>query len=100
MKISAIAVSALLAVSLTASCTVDGDEYDRAESLRNEYRDQLAKLRQMNETMSKNITAAYLELETLKERLAEKEALAARQKAQTQDEKPQSGSGRRSAGSR
>jgi uncharacterized coiled-coil DUF342 family protein len=54
------------------SCTGDRAEYDRLKALRDEYRAELTQLRQANDTINKNITSAYQELENLQARAEEK----------------------------
>jgi chromosome segregation ATPase len=55
---------------LTAGCTLDRREYDELKATQDEYRAQLLELRQANETINRNIRAAYQELEALKAQLA------------------------------
>ncbi|MDR2613364.1 MAG: hypothetical protein LBG06_11315 [Deltaproteobacteria bacterium] len=64
---------ALLPLLFLPSCTLDSQEYENLKGLRDEYRAQIADLRQANETINRNILATYLELESLKARLAEEE---------------------------
>ncbi|MDR3155333.1 MAG: hypothetical protein LBW85_13975 [Deltaproteobacteria bacterium] len=64
---------ALVAALAVPACTLDSEEYESLKSLRDEYRVQIADLRQANETINRNILATYLELESLKARLAEEE---------------------------
>jgi hypothetical protein len=67
-----LAAAALAALS-PASCTLDTSDYENLKHIRDEYRLQIADLRQSNETINRNILATYVELETLKARLAEEE---------------------------
>jgi hypothetical protein len=65
-----LAVTAALAF---ASCTLDSKDYEDMKHIRDEYRLQIADLRQANETINRNILATYQELDSLKARLAEEE---------------------------
>ncbi|MDR2338884.1 MAG: hypothetical protein LBF40_01925 [Deltaproteobacteria bacterium] len=71
---AALAAAALLCLSLAQGCTLDSREHEELRSLREEYLVRIAELRQANDTINRNITATYLELEALKVRLAEEEA--------------------------
>jgi hypothetical protein len=62
-----------LSLVLFSACTFDTQEYDELKNLREEYIAEINELRQMNEILNRNITATYLELESLKARLAEME---------------------------
>jgi hypothetical protein len=75
------AILALAAFAFLPSCTLDSQEYENLKNLRDEYRAQIADLRQANETINRNIMATYLELETLKARLAEEEEVRRRSAA-------------------
>jgi septal ring factor EnvC (AmiA/AmiB activator) len=63
----------LLSLPGLSSCTFDDKEYEDLLVLREEYLTQIAELRQEIETMNRNITVTYQELETLRARLAEEE---------------------------
>jgi predicted nucleic acid-binding Zn-ribbon protein len=65
--------TALFALLALGACTLDSQEYENLKSLRDEYRAQIADLRQANETINRNILATYMELESLEARLAEEE---------------------------
>jgi uncharacterized coiled-coil DUF342 family protein len=69
----------LIAFSLgiLSGCTLDSREYDELKALKEEYLVQIAELRQANDTINRNITATYVELDALKTRLSEEEAKAA-----------------------
>ncbi|MDR1039481.1 MAG: hypothetical protein LBR80_04805 [Deltaproteobacteria bacterium] len=64
---------ALLAALFVPSCTLDSQDYENLQQIRDEYRIQIADLRQANETINRNILATYQELELLKARLEEEE---------------------------
>jgi hypothetical protein len=67
-------LAAAAAISLAVpSCTLDSQDYENLKHIRDEYRIQIADLRQANETINRNILATYLELESLQARLAEEE---------------------------
>ncbi|MDR1576875.1 MAG: hypothetical protein LBT86_01420 [Deltaproteobacteria bacterium] len=55
---------------LASGCVLDRREYEELKATQEEYRAQLTELRQTNETINRNITAAYIELESLKTQLA------------------------------
>ncbi|MDR0548905.1 MAG: hypothetical protein LBI10_05785 [Deltaproteobacteria bacterium] len=61
---------ALLIGFLLPSCALDRREYEELKATQEEYRAQLAELRQANETINRNITAAIQELDALKAQLA------------------------------
>jgi hypothetical protein len=62
-----------LVIGLIPGCTLDSREYESLKALKEEYLVRIAELRQANDTINRNITATYLELEALKARLAEEE---------------------------
>ena len=73
MRIRAIFPAAILLClcpGLLAGCTLDSREYEDLKAHKEEYLVQIAELRQANETINRNITATYAELEDLKARLA------------------------------
>ncbi|MDR2350428.1 MAG: hypothetical protein LBF41_07410 [Deltaproteobacteria bacterium] len=70
----ALAVPLLL---LASSCDFDSKEQEDLKLLREEYLTQIAELRQSIETMNRNITVTYQELETLRARLEEEERIHA-----------------------
>jgi hypothetical protein len=70
--LASLAAGALLSLSAT-SCTLDSQDYENLKHIRDEYRIQIADLRQANETINRNILATYQELESLKSRLSEAE---------------------------
>jgi chromosome segregation ATPase len=49
---------------------MDRWEYEELKATQEDYRAQLTETRQANETINRNITAAFKELETLKAQLA------------------------------
>ncbi|MDR1165864.1 MAG: hypothetical protein LBO66_08375 [Deltaproteobacteria bacterium] len=56
-----------------SACTLDTHEYEELKALKEEYITQIQELRLANETINRNITATYLELEALKARLSDAE---------------------------
>jgi peptidoglycan hydrolase CwlO-like protein len=53
------------------SCSLNDKERQALVSSRDDLRNQINELRQSNETISRNITSAYAEMEELKARIAE-----------------------------
>jgi hypothetical protein len=70
--LTTLAAAGVLALA-AASCTLDSQDYENLKNIRDEYRIQIADLRQANETINRNILATYQELESLQARLAEEE---------------------------
>jgi hypothetical protein len=64
-----LALMFLLTALLSQGCGLDRSEYDRMREIRTDYMAQLAEIRQDNETISRNITSAYKEIEVLEARL-------------------------------
>ncbi|MDR1395232.1 MAG: hypothetical protein LBK52_03545 [Deltaproteobacteria bacterium] len=60
----------LLCLLMPSACTLDRREYEELKAAQDEYRAQLQDLRQANETINRNITAAFQELEALRSQLA------------------------------
>ncbi|MDR1873319.1 MAG: hypothetical protein LBS60_15585 [Deltaproteobacteria bacterium] len=61
---------ALFLFFLVPGCALDRREYEELKATQDEFRAQLAELRQANETINRNITVAIQELEALKAQLA------------------------------
>jgi cell division protein FtsB len=61
---------ALFLLFLAPACALDRREYEELKNTQDEFRAQLAELRQANETINRNITVAIQELEALKAQLA------------------------------
>jgi hypothetical protein len=57
-------------ILLVPGCGLDRREYEELKATQDEFRAQLVELRQTNETINRNIAAAFMELETLKAQLA------------------------------
>jgi predicted nucleic acid-binding Zn-ribbon protein len=55
---------------LAPGCALDRREYEELKATQEEFRAQLAELRQANETINRNIAAAIQELDALRAQLA------------------------------
>jgi cell division protein FtsB len=65
-----IALTASLLFMFSVGCAMDRREYEDLKATQEEFRAQLNELRQANETINRNITAAIQELDALKAQLA------------------------------
>ena len=74
LKRTILILAPLLGLILFAGCTLDSREYEQLKALKDEYLVQIAELRQANDTINRNITATYQEMEDLKEKLRTEEA--------------------------
>jgi hypothetical protein len=77
-KRTILSLALALFLGLTAGCTLDSREHDELKALKEEYLVQISELRQANDTINRNITATYLELEALKARLGDDTGAGAR----------------------
>jgi hypothetical protein len=60
---------AFLTLVLAPACGLNRNEYDRLRDIRSDYIAQLSEIRQANETIGRNISSTYKEIEVLKTRL-------------------------------